>query len=183
MAFVDIELSDSYWQNLDVNQQDIEYLYTFLLEKEKPLPSTGLATALIKERIRIEKKQMKEKQQKNGEIYLPEKTYAVGEKIQFPALNWANGEVTAVREGRNPQMEGLQVLTVALESGEEKQFAANLAEHKLNQAANAEDESEGSTPEDVIAAFGDEITEKLEAKLEEKPRPHRRQLVPQILAD
>jgi hypothetical protein len=167
MAFVDIELSDSYWQKLDINQQDIEYLYTFLLEKEKPLPSTGLATALIEERIRIEKKQMKEKQQKNGEIYLPEKTYAVGEKIQFPALNWANGEVTAVREGRNPQMEGLQVLTVALEDGEEKEFAANLADHKLNQAITADEESEASTPEDVVANFGDEITEKLEAKLEE----------------
>jgi hypothetical protein len=167
MAFVDIELSDSYWQNLEINQQDIEYLYTFLLEKEKPLPSTGLATALIKERIRIEKKQMKEKQQKNGEIYLPEKTYAVGEKIQFPALNWANGEVTAVREGRNPQMEGLQVLTVELEDGEEKHFAGNLAEHKLNQASMAEDEGESATPEDIIADFGDEITEKLEAKLEE----------------
>jgi len=78
MAFVDIELSDSYWQSLEISQQDIEYLYTFLLEKETPLPSTDLASALISERIRIEKKHLKEKQQKNGDIYLPERMYEVG---------------------------------------------------------------------------------------------------------
>ena len=167
MAFVDIELNDSYWQNLEINQQDIEYLYTFLLEKEKPLPPTGLAKALIGERIRKEKKQLKEKQQKNGEIYLPEKTYAVGEKIQFPALKWTSGKVTDVRDGRNPQMESLQVITVALEKGDEKQFAANLADHKLNQAASSDDSIDDDSPEKVIADFGDEITEKLETKLNE----------------
>ena len=84
MAFVDIELGDSYWQELEIKQQDIEYLYSFLLEKETPLPSSDLAAALIADRIRIEKKQLKEKQQKIGDIYLPEKTYAAGDKIQFP---------------------------------------------------------------------------------------------------
>ncbi len=61
MAFVDIGLSDSYWQALEIKQQDIEYLYSFLLEKETPLPSSDLASALIAERIRIEKKHLKEK--------------------------------------------------------------------------------------------------------------------------
>ena len=167
MAFVDIELSDSYWQSLEISQQDIEYLYTYLLEKEKPLPSMDLASALITERIRIEKKHLKEKQQKNGDIYLPEKTYAVGAKVQFPALNWVSGEVTEVREGSNPQLAGLQVLTVALENGESRQFAANLADHKLNQALSSDEDGSGTSPEDVIDAYGDEINAKLEAKLDE----------------
>ncbi|MBG0787963.1 MAG: hypothetical protein H0S79_22980 [Anaerolineaceae bacterium] len=167
MAFVDIELSDSYWESLEIKQQDIEYLYGFLLEKETPLPSSDLAAALIAERIRIEKKHLKEKQQKSGDIYLPEKSYAVGDKIQFPAMNWVSGEVTAVREGNNPEMEGLAVLTVALEDGESKQFAANLAEHKLNQAANADEESSGANPEAVVESFGEEITAKLEVMLDE----------------
>jgi len=167
MAFVDIELSDSYWQSLEISQQDIEYLYTYLLEKEKPLPSMDLASALITERIRIEKKHLKEKQQKNGDIYLPEKTYAVGAKVQFPALNWVSGEVTEVREGSNPQLAGLQVLTVALENGESRQFAANLADHKLNQALSPDEDGSGTSPEDVIDAYGDEINAKLEAKLDE----------------
>ena len=51
MAFVNIELSDSYWQALEIKQQDIEFLYGFLLEKETPMPSSDLAAALIAERI------------------------------------------------------------------------------------------------------------------------------------
>ncbi len=167
MAFVDIGLSDSYWQALEIKQQDIEYLYSFLLEKETPLPSSDLASALIAERIRIEKKHLKEKQQKSGDIYLPEKTYAVGDKIQFPAMDWISGEVTAVRGGNNPELEGLAVLTVALEDGESKQFASNLAEHKLNKAVNADEESSGTNLESVIESFGEEITAKLDVILDE----------------
>jgi len=167
MAFIDIGLSDSFWQTLEINQQDIEYLYSYLLEKETPLPSSDLAAALIAERIRIAKKQLKEKQQKSGDFYLPEKTYAAGDKIQFPAMNWVSGEVTVVREGNNPELEGLQVLTVALESGESKQFAANLVEHKLNQVSSGDEESSGINPASVIDTFGDEITAKLEVMLNE----------------
>lgn len=167
MAFVDLELSDSYWQELEINQQDIEYLYNYLLEKESPLPSTDLATALITERIRIEKKQLKEKQQKSGDIYLPEKTYAAGDKIQFPAMNWISGEVTAVREGNNPELENLQVLTVALEDGKSKEFAANLADHELNQVSSVAEEDSSIKPEAVIETFGEAINEKLEIMLDE----------------
>ncbi|QRN83836.1 hypothetical protein JR338_03535 [Chloroflexota bacterium] len=167
MAFVDIGLSDSYWQTLEIKQQDIEYLYSFLLEKETPLPSSDLASALIAERIRIEKKHLKEKQQKSGDIYLPEKTYAVGDKIQFPAMEWISGEVTAVREGNNPELEGLAVLTVALEDGGSKQFASNLAEHKLNKPVNTDEESSGTNLEAVVKSFGEEITAKLDVMLDE----------------
>ena len=167
MAFVNIELSDSYWQALEIKQQDIEFLYGFLLEKETPLPSSDLAAALIAERIRIEKKNLKEKQQKIGDIYLPEKTYAVGDKLQFPAMNWISGEVTAVREGSNPELEGLAVLTVALEDGESKQFASNLADHKLNKVAAGDEETDGASPQAVVEAFGEEITAKLDVMLDE----------------
>ncbi|MBG0771714.1 MAG: hypothetical protein H0S82_08395, partial [Anaerolineaceae bacterium] len=167
MAFVEVELSDSFWQSLDIKQQDIEFLYNYLLEKETPLPSSDLAVALITERIRIEKKQFKEKQQKIGDVYLPEKTYAVGDKLQFPAMKWISGEVTAVREGNNPEMDGLAVLTVALEDGASKEFAANLPEHKLNKISNNDEDSDGAKPEAVIDSFGDEITAKLEVILDE----------------
>lgn len=167
MAFVEVELSDSYWQSLEIKQQDIEFLYNYLLEKETPLPSSDLAAALIAERIRIEKKHLKEKQQKIGDIYLPEKTYTVGDKLQFPAMKWISGEVTAVREGNNPEMEGLAVLTVALEDGESKQFAANLPEHKLNKVSNNDEDADGANPEVVINSFGEEITAKLEVILDE----------------
>ncbi len=167
MAFVEIELSDSYWKSLEITQQDIEFLYSYLLEKETPLPANELAEALIEERIKKEKKLLQEKQQKNGDIYMPEKTYTVGDKLQFPAMNWISGEVSSVREGNNPQLPTLNVLTVELEDGRSRQFASNIENHKLNEIVT----SDGSDGEDnesyIIDKFGDEITEKLDIKLED----------------
>ncbi|MCB2202974.1 hypothetical protein KQH56_03115 [bacterium] len=166
MVFVDIELSDSYWESLEVSQKDIEFLYAYLLEKEKPLPPQELAAALINERIRKEKQLLKEKQQKNGEIYLPENEYAVGEKIQFPAMNWISGEVTDVRDGNNPELPTLQVITVDLENGKNKQFAANIEDHKLNQTASVQTEDDGDDEQVIIEKFGEGITAALEEKLD-----------------
>lgn len=167
MAFVDIKLSDSYWQSLEITAKDIEFLYSYLLEKETPLPSAALAEALIQERSRIEKISLQKKQQQNGDLYLPEKEYAVGDKIQFPALNWAAGEVIAVREGNNPEQPGLKVVTVELEDGDSRQFAANITDHSLNQTTTSESSSDPDDELAIIEKFGAEITRKLETQLEE----------------
>lgn len=166
MVFVDIELSDSYWESLEVSQEDIEFLYAYLLEKEKPLPPEELAAALVNERIRKEKQLLKEKQQSNGEIYLPENEYAVGDKVQFPAMNWISGEVTDVREGNNPELPTLQVITVALENDRKKQFAANIENHQLNQAAMVQTDGDSEDDQAIIEKFGDAITAALEEKLD-----------------
>jgi hypothetical protein len=167
MVFVDIELSDSYWESLEISQEDIEFLYAYLLEKEKPLPPEELAEALINERIRKEKQHLKEKQQKNGEIYLPQNEYTVGEKIQFPAMNWISGEVTEVREGNNPELLTLQVITVKLENGQSKQFAANIEDHRLNQMTSPQSSEDAEDDRIIFEKFGDAITDALEKKLDD----------------
>jgi len=168
MVFVEIELSESYWKSLEINQKDIEYLYSYLLEKETPLPSNKLADALIKRRIQSEKERLQEKQQQNGEIYLPKLEFNVGDKIQFPAINWVSGEVTDIREGNNPEQPAMNVMTVDLENNQTRQFASNLDDHKLNQMTTPADDTEGENDQDIIETFGDEITSKLEEALEEK---------------
>lgn len=167
MVFIEISLDESYWASLEVNQQDIEFLYTFLLDKEKPLTSIELSEALINERIRVEKENFKKRQQKNGEIYLPKSEFSPGSKIQFPALNWISGEVIEVREGTNPQLPDFQVITVSLEDGQTRQFASGLEDHPLNEVASDINEEDGNQAELIIDAFGSQITEKLEHKLEE----------------
>ena len=167
MVFAAIELSDAYWRSLQITPDDIEFLYSYLLEKETPLPSRILAEALIQERYRSESKRLKARQQQNGAVYLPEKAYQVGEKIQFPALNWASGEVTAIREGNNPELPTLKVMTVAMGDGKFKQFAMNISEHRLNRAT-ATTTDEASDPQiGIIERFGNEITAKLDDALEE----------------
>lgn len=167
MVFVEIELSESYWKTLEITQQDIEYLYSYLLEKETPLPSDKLSESLIKERIKSEKEKLQEKQKQNGEIYLPKMAYEVGEKVQFPAMNWVSGVVSDVRNGNNPELPEFNVMTVDLENGKQREFATNLEDHQLNQTTTtAEDTSEEDTQE-ILDKFGDEITAKLEQKLDE----------------
>jgi hypothetical protein len=167
MVFIEIELSKSYWKSLEINQQDIEYLYSYLLEKETPLPSKKLAEALIKERIQSEKKRLQEKQEQNGDIYLPKLEFNLGDKIQFPSSNWVSGKVTDIREGNNPEYPDMKVMTVDLENGQSRQFAANLEDHKLNQVTTTVEDTEGNEEQEIIASFGDEIIEKLEKALEE----------------
>jgi hypothetical protein len=167
MVLMDIKFDDSYWKQLEITQKDIEFLYSFLLEEETPLPSGTLAEALIKERVRIERLSLQKKQQQNGEFYLPESVYSVGDKIQFPALNWIAGEVTAVREGNSPELPELKVMTVKLENGSSSQFAFNIADHKLNLKNTAENDDSVDEEEAIINTYGAEITEKLDIILEE----------------
>jgi len=167
MDFVKIELSESYWKSLEISDQDIEYLYTYLLEKETPLPINTLAEALIKERIRSEKERLEEKQKNNGTIYLPKLTFSPGEKVQFPAKNWISGVITDIRPGNNPEQPEMQVMHVELENGHLSQFAMNLEDHQLNQIKTTQESDPQEEKKAVFDSFGDEITQKLEAKLDE----------------
>jgi len=167
MVFVEFDLSPSYWQSLEITQRDIDFLYSYLLEKETPMVSSALAEALIRERIRLEKEFLQKKQQENGEIYLPKMVYAVGEQVQFPAMNWMSGKVTAVRDGNNPEQPDLKVMTVEFEEGKTRQFAANLEDHILNTTTINPESAEKNTDVEIIEQFGEEITQKLEQKLDE----------------
>lgn len=167
MVFVDIGLSESYWRSLEITQEDIEFLYTFLLEEETPMTSSALAEALILERIRDEKKKLQDKQKKNGEIYLPKLKFSVGDKVQFPAMNWVSGEVVAVREGNNPELTDLRVMTVDLENGQTRQFATELENHALNDISSLPEGTEEEEAGIAIENFGAEITRKLEKQLDE----------------
>lgn len=167
MVLRNIEITDSYWESLEITKKDIEFIYTTLLEEETPLPSKKLAEALIIERLRLEYEALKERQRQNGEIYLPKLEFSVGDKVQFPALNWVSGSVVDVRAGKNPEYPQLKVMTVDLENGQQRQFAANLEDHQLNQISSALQESTDDDYETIFETFGEEITTKLEEKLEE----------------
>lgn len=167
MVFEEFNLSHTYWQSLEINQEDIEFLYSYLLEKETPLPSSKLAEALIKQRIQTEKKSLQKKQQENGEIYQPKMVFKIGEKIQFPAMNWINGKVIDLREGNNPEQPLLQVMTVEFEKGKTRQFAANLEDHILNTTSDKPEADDLEDEQNIIEQFGDEITQKLETMLDE----------------
>ncbi len=154
-------ISTDYWTDLQITQQDVEFLHNHLFELETPLTARELVAVLINERIRAERLATQQRRQAGGKTYFPKDAYQVGDELIFPALNWKHGTVTSVRLGANPEIGSFDVLTVALGNGAERLFAANLPQHVLNDQT-ATREEEGLDAEAVLQEHGDALEGKIE---------------------
>lgn len=161
MASVPLNLPADYWQTLQVTSQDIEFLQTYLFEHETPLTPRELVAVLIAERLRAER-EAAEKKQDASKLYLPKEKYAVGDLLRFP-VSRSSGRVEAVRTGANPEMGSFEVLTVQMEGGAQKLFAAALENHKLNDAPVQDEADSTADPEAVARDNGAGLESKLDA--------------------
>jgi hypothetical protein len=164
-----VTVSEKYWLELAITMQDFEYLYNHLLEIETPLTSSELTQELINYRSLELRKELLAAQAKRGLIYLPKDDYQVGEKIQFPALEWCNGDVEAVRTSNNPEFPPFKVITLKMGNGEVKQFACDFPSHPLNFEQLESKEVDTLKVEGIIDAFGADITDKLTAEFSTNP--------------
>jgi hypothetical protein len=162
-------LPEHYWEETEIQDSDLEFLYNHLLDLEMPQTSAELTQALISERIEIEKKNLQNQQKDAGDVYLPKETYKVGQKLVFPALNWEKGKVNSVRDGVNPDLPPFKVIDVALETGEVKSFAAGLEDHLLNNPIQLDDNDPLLNASQVNQTFGKGISSKLTKSLEANP--------------
>jgi len=162
MASIPLSLPADYWQTLQINKKDIELLHNYLFESETPMTAKELVAVLIEERIRVERAAQAKKRQSEGKVYLPKEKYSNGDRLIFPALDWARGAVSAVRPGMNPQYSEFAVLTVELEDGQSRMFASGLADHALNEEPVANLEAETFDPKSILSAFGNALESKLE---------------------
>jgi len=158
-------LPASYWQTLEINKKDTDFLLTYLFELETPQPTKDLVIALATERIKYEKEVILKKRKGSGKIYLPKERYKVGDELAFPALGWEKGKVISARSGKNPEVENFEVMTVVMEDESEHLFAMGVDEHSLNQQ---DDVVEGDGDVDlgeVINLYGPELEVKLSTTL------------------
>ena len=162
-------LPDEYWHSLQVEDSDVEFLHTILFEDETPLTAEELAAALVEERIRREREALLQKKQGKRKIFLPKETYKAGDSLVFPALNWQKGTVKSVRPGVGLEESDFDVLTVEMESGEERFFAARLPNHPLNEAPQQTEEEGVQDPASVFRAHGAVIAQKIEDALSANP--------------
>src|SRR5574341_1760987 len=153
--------TSTYWEDLQINRQDVEYLHTYLFENETPLTTRELVTIFVNERVRAERQAEQTRRLAGGKTYVPKDSYQVGDDLVFPELNWKHGRVIASRAGQNPEIGGFDVLTVQLEDGSEHLFASSLPHHALNeQPATVEDaEFDAQT---ILKEYGSTIEKKLE---------------------
>jgi hypothetical protein len=168
MGIAAFSFRENYWEDFELLDEDIEFIYNHLLEVETPLTPEELISVLVEQRIQCELRAIEEQRLAGGEIYLPKNSYQVNQKLVFPALGWQQGEVTAVRPGWNPDYGDFEVIRVKFDDGDGREFAASLEDHQLNEPPDMSD-GEIPSPKTVLASSGDYLLEKLETSLESNP--------------
>ncbi|NSW51590.1 MAG: hypothetical protein HPY85_03690 [Anaerolineae bacterium] len=159
-------LSQDFWRNLKLDEQDIEFLYNFLLEKEVPQKISVLRDAIIERKISAERKRL-EKMQSRAALYMPKESYSVGEALHFSAYEMKTGTVIGIRPGKNPDFPSFQVIKVEFEDGEIREFASQVAEHDLNQPILFDAEDPNLNPEHVVGKYGNLIDTMLTTQMSE----------------
>ncbi|MDZ4159054.1 MAG: hypothetical protein U1B80_04610, partial [Anaerolineaceae bacterium] len=162
-------LREDYWESYEFQDDDLNFIYNHLLEIETPQTPQELLRAIVEQRIRKEKKALASKRQAGGILYIPKESYAVGQKLVFPALQWQLGEVVASRQAVNPDLPRFLVLDVTMAAGEKRSFASELELHNLNESLGEETDDPGLNPEDVLRQHGRELMHRMTAALEANP--------------
>lgn len=121
-----------------VTGDDIEFLKNLLLEREVPLNTEILARTLVAERIQEEAERLKERF-KDARPYDPMQTYDVGQRLVFPAFDFAIGSVVDKRAGDNTDYGEFDVIAVEFEDAtlnpadNTREFASRFSpDHELN---------------------------------------------------
>ena len=167
MVVAGLSLREDYWEDFELQAEDVEFIYAHLLEVETPLTSHELIAALVEDRLRREIKAIESRRLAGASVYLPRERFEPGQKIVFPAFEWRAGEVVGERPGFNPELGEFSVIQVRFENGEEREFAAGLAEHALNDPSTQQTDETPSAGE-ILAEYEDLLVERLEAGLEEQ---------------
>jgi hypothetical protein len=158
-------IDSDYWESFQVCDADLSFINNHLFELETPQTTEEILLALIDDRIKREKSASLKKQEATGKVYLPEASYSLQDNLIFPALNWMDGKVLSVRSGHNPEVGSFQVIDVKMASGEQKSFAAQLVDHRLNHPENAGPEPDSMQASQVIQTYCDSLTTKLDEAL------------------
>jgi hypothetical protein len=159
----------AYWSDtFTIVPEDLQYLSALLVEDELPRSVDELSRALVMHRSRQEEALI-ERALSKGTLYQPKRSYEVGERVVFPALDYRVGEVIGVRPGRNPEYDSFQVVQLVFEGGEKREFAAALeSDHPLNRDSTLEGEGLHSS-EELASLYGPQIAKVLEKHLESHP--------------
>lgn len=169
MGIATYSMGEDYWETFELQETDIEFLYNHLLETETPLTTQELMEALVKERIQRKRQEIERQRMAGGDLYQPKNTYGPEQVLIFPALGWKHGKVVGIRPGLNPEIGDFQVIQVTFEDGAQREFAANLPNHKLNEPPKIAEDFTFLDKATVVKIYGDELYDKLDEGLKNNP--------------
>ncbi|MGI6251142.1 MAG: hypothetical protein ACOYKD_07280 [Anaerolineaceae bacterium] len=156
-----LQIGEDYWENIEIDKDDIQSLAAHLFEIEQPLELEELSKVLVRYRINKIEQSAKKNQSDTGKFYYPRDNYQVGDILSFPHLNWVKGIVEGTRPGNNPELGEFQVLSVKMQDGQIESFAAGLKEHALNAKDYESAISDVLNPDQILANHHKEINAKL----------------------
>lgn len=164
MVLAVLSLHDNYWEEFELEEEDITFLYEYLLESETPLTSEELVPILVKQRIDREKETLEKNRLDGNDIYLPKEKYEIGRGLVFPALDWQKGEVIDTRTGKNPEFGEFQVIQVQFKEGPVREFASGVEDHILNEPLETTN-AESLDVESVLKTKGELLVGRVEQSL------------------
>ena len=158
--------SEKYWgTGFRFSGADLTYLGEWVMDKGSPCTMDELVLALIEFRIRQEDAQLREELSK-GVLYQPQEDFTVGQRVVFPAFDFAAATVVEVRPGANPEHGDFKVIRVQLDGKRRtREFAAALqTSHQLN-LADGGDALLGQADAPVPAVIKDTLAVDLDRRL------------------
>ncbi|GAB4414581.1 MAG: hypothetical protein Fur0044_09350 [Anaerolineae bacterium] len=159
----------AYWQGqFTINSKDLEFIYNQILENNRVFTLDEIALALVKRQYQAEELAARSEFQQ-GKLYQPKESYAVGEQVVFPHLDFAVGTVKTTRQGHHPVHGTFTVIAVSFPNGSDtREFATNFDHpHPLNLDTNQSLASlQGlMPPEEIYQTYLEFIRPKVEAAL------------------
>jgi len=152
-------LREDYWETFKLADEDREFIYNYLLEIETPLTSPELLSALVIERIRQEKLALEKQRTSGGDLYIPANLYKKDQDLVFPSFGWQHARVIGIRPGQNPDLGDFQVIQVAFDNNETREFASDIPNHILNQPQEISIEESSLDTDSVLANHGEKLLE------------------------
>ena len=162
--------SAEYWgSQFNLSDSDIEQIYNHLLEVEKPQTIEAITRVVMTHRVATETQNIQRRMQ-GRVLYQPQNSYAVGDQLVFPEFQFAQGSVTAVRDGYNPEEGRFQVIAVDIANKSREFAAAYTHQHPLNLESDADVTDYLLTDlEALYKQFGVELSGLIETALAAKP--------------
>ncbi|HEY66545.1 MAG TPA: hypothetical protein G4O02_18505 [Caldilineae bacterium] len=152
-----------YWEReFEITEEDIEHLYSLILERNSPVSTKELVLEVIRHRCQQEEERMRAELSR-GVIYQPRDSYEVGQQLVFPVFDYRVGTVVSIRPGHNPEHGEFDVIAVQFEDEDKpREFAANLkTPHKLNRGdddgAELWEAAHLIPPDELYEKYGDRV--------------------------
>jgi hypothetical protein len=163
--------TSTYWQEqLTIDADDVEFLYSLLLERNQPQSTASLAMALVQRHCQLEEMVVRAELQR-GSLYQPKESYRVGEQLVFPRFDYAAATIVGQRAGHNPQYGDFTVLQVEFDAnGGVQEFVADFPHpHSLNlDEGQSLAEAEGlASPQELYELYKKHVQANLLAALED----------------